>query len=196
MAGSAAAVRLLLSKGADAGAAGEDGTQAWELVPTAAESASSAPGSAAPKQQQQQAGASGRQQELQELQRMLQDAARKAGRSQAAPRSSKVTSRSEVAAAAAAAAAQSPADAYSEQFRQLSPAEQARKIEGFARLPATELREVEHLSSAAKAAIVQVGSVCGVQVSVVCKLQGCDRRCCMARRDASCILVVKQTGVC
>jgi ankyrin repeat protein len=168
MAGNAAAVRLLLSKGADAGAAGADGTQAWELVPTAAaesSSSSSASGSTTPKKQQQHAGAPGKQQELQELQQMLQDAARKAGRSQAAPRSSKVTSRSEVSAAgaaAAAAAAQSPAEAYSEQFRQLSPAEQARKVEGFARLPATELRGVEHLSPTAKAAILQVGRICDV----------------------------------
>lgn len=149
MAGSTATVRLLLSKGANAGIAGADGTQAWELVPDADVAPSTA------KQQQKQG--SERQQELQELQSMLKEAARQAGRTEA-PRSSKVTSRSEVAAGtAAAAAAQSPVEAYSEQFRQLSPAEQMRKVEAFARLPASELKAVDHLSSAAKAAIVQVG---------------------------------------
>jgi hypothetical protein len=151
MAGSAAAVRMLLSNGANAGVGGADGTQAWELVPHA----DSAP--SAGKQQ-----GAGQQQDMQELQRTLKEAARTAGRTQAA-RSSKVTSRSQVAAgaaaaAAAAAAAQGPEEVYGEQFRQLSPAEQARKVEGFARLPASELKGVPHLSAAAKAAIVQVGA--------------------------------------
>lgn len=154
MAGSAAAVRMLLLNGADAGVAGTDGTQAWELVPDADPAPSTA------KQQ-----AAGQQQDMQELQRMLKEAARKAGRSQAS-RSSKVTSSSEVAAgAAAAAAAQGPEEVYSEQFRQLSPAEQARKVEGFARLPASELKSVPHLSAGAKAAIVQVGAVEGGSAS-------------------------------
>lgn len=52
----------------------------------------------------------------------------------------------------------SPLEAYSELFKQLAPAEQLRKVEGFARLPLTELRDVQHLSDAAKAAIVQVGN--------------------------------------
>jgi hypothetical protein len=55
----------------------------------------------------------------------------------------------------------SPLEAYSELFKQLAPAEQIRKVEGFARLPLTELRDVQHLSDAAKAAIVQVGNSWG-----------------------------------
>lgn len=146
MTGSAAAAQLLLSHGANAGIAGADGTQAWEMVPDAVPA------------KQQKAAAEGQQQSLQELKRELAEAARKAGRSQA-PRSSKVTSRSQVAEGSPAgttAAAQSPVEAYSEQFRQLSADEQTRKVEGFARLPPTELRDAQHLSPAAKAAIMQV----------------------------------------
>jgi ankyrin repeat protein len=166
MAGSAAAGCMLLSNGADAGIAGADGTQAWELVPIA-ESASSAA---------KQQGA-GQQQDMQELQRTLKEAARTAGRTQA-PRSSKVTSRSEVATGTAAAVAtQGPEEVYSEQFRQLSPAEQARKVEGFVRLPASELKSATHLSAAAKAAIVQVGAfLVSASVRFFVRSCGCSRR--------------------
>lgn len=93
MAGSTAAVQLLLSHRADAGIAGADGTQAWELVPDGPNASSSA------KQQEQGMGPAAEQQQgLQALRRELAEAARKAGRSQAS-RSSKVTTRSEVPAA-------------------------------------------------------------------------------------------------
>lgn len=153
MAGSTPAAQLLLSSSADAGIAGADGSQAWEVVPEAVDA-----GGAANKQQQTQQ----QDDRLQALRKLLQEAARKAGRSQPT-RSSKVTSQSQIpvggaAAAAAATGAQqsSPVDEYSEHFRQLSAAEQQRRVEGFARLLPTELRDVSHLSSAAKAAIVQV----------------------------------------
>lgn len=100
-------------------------------------------------------------QELKKLQEQLKEAARKAGRSEGS-RSSKVKSRSEVVAGTAAAegsraaAAQGPVEMYTQLFKELSPPEQNRRVEGFARLTPKELASAIHLSDAAKAAILEV----------------------------------------
>lgn len=104
------------------------------------------------------------QQELQKLREQLKEAARKAGRSEGS-RSSKVTSRSEVVAGTAAAAVQGPVEMYTQLFRELSPPEQNRRVEGFARLTPTELASAIHLSDAAKAAILEVKLL---QAAVLC----------------------------
>jgi hypothetical protein len=155
MAGSAAVAELLLSYGADAGLSGTDGTCAWELVPPAETASSTAQQPASKQHQQQQAAAQKRGAELQELQQLLRDAASKRGKSAAAPQGGKASSSSGQQ-AAAAAAARSPVEEYSEQLRQLSPAEQTRKVEMLARLPVVQLNEAAYLSDDAKAAIAQV----------------------------------------
>jgi len=156
MGGHTAAAQLLMSHGANAGIVGVDGTAAWELVREPEPTSSTAKQQPAPKQQQQQLLA--RQQNLKELQKLLKDAASKAGKSQAirsgnnsggkAAHSSK--------AVPAAAAGLGPVEAFSVKFRQLSPAEQNRRVDGFARMSAAELQDAGYLSREARAAMAQV----------------------------------------
>lgn len=153
MGGHTVTVQLLLSQGANAGIAGVDGTLAWELVPTADASASSTAKQqpAAQKQRGQQQPSV--RQRLEDLQQQLKDAAAKAGTTQAT-RSSKAASSSS---SSTRAPSGQPVEDYSEQFRQLSVAEQNRKIDGFAKASVPELKDMTYLSTAAKAAIAQVG---------------------------------------
>eukprot|EP00879_Flechtneria_rotunda_P015925 GHRR01016654.1.p1 GENE.GHRR01016654.1~~GHRR01016654.1.p1 ORF type:complete len:602 (+),score=264.49 GHRR01016654.1:428-2233(+) len=143
MAGSARCVQLLLTHGADAGIAGTQGQQPWEVVQAATE------------ELQQQLV-----QQLQQLAGTAVSSSNKHTSEAAASGTGKdkpqPAAAAKISAPAAAGGSVSPVAAYSIEFASLSASDQGRKVETLARMTDTELSQLGFLTDQARVAIRQV----------------------------------------